>query len=75
VNDLKTQQFELMYALLEEWTNRSLWGNHNMKSTAGHLGMCSCQCGPPEECNICGTTIRSINLLNEIDGSKTREIR
>jgi hypothetical protein len=73
MNDLKTQQFELMYALLEEWANRSMWGNHGMVSTTGHLGLCSCQIGPPEKCHICGTTVRSINILNEIDGSKTRE--
>lgn len=67
---LKQKRFDEMYALLEEWTNRSTWGNHGMVSTTGHLGLCSAQCGPAEECHICGTTIRSINLLNEIDLSK-----
>ena len=72
MNELKEQHFAAMYALLEEFTNRSMWGNHGMVSTTGHLGLCSKQCGPAEECHICGTTIRSINLLNEIDFSGTK---
>lgn len=64
---IKIKHFNEMYKLLEEWTNRSSWGNHGMISTTGHLGLCSSQCGPADKCHICGTTIRSINILNEID--------
>lgn len=71
MNDLEKQQFKAMYDLLEEHTNRSLWGNHGMMSTTGHLGLCSSSCRDPSKCHICGTTIRSINCLNEIDGSGT----
>ena len=62
-----------MYKLLEDLTHRSMWEKPNMLSTRGHLGLCSCQCGPAEDCVMCGTTIRGLNLLNKIDLSKTNE--
>jgi hypothetical protein len=72
MSDLKTKQFDAMYALLEEWTHRRLWGNSMITST-GHLGLCSIQGGPPERCQVCGTTIRGINLLKEIDSTGTKD--
>ena len=71
--NIKDYQFEEMYALLEEWTKRSEWGNHGINHFTGHLGCCSKQHGPAEECNVCGTTVRSTNILKAIDISKTRE--
>ena len=50
MSDLKTKQFDVMYTLLNEFTCRSLWGNHGRVTSNGHLGMCSIQNGPPERC-------------------------
>ena len=72
MSDLKTKQFDAMYALLNEFTRRSLWGNHGRVTSNGHLGMCSIQSGPPERCQVCGTTIRGISLLKEIDSTGTK---
>jgi len=70
MHELREQQFKQMYNLLDEFVKRSVWGYHGMMSTTGHLGLCSSQIGDPEKCHICGTTIKSINLLNEIDLAK-----
>lgn len=67
MNDLKTQQFEKMYSLIETFASRE-----HILTAKGHLSICSSQSGPPEECHICREAIRCINLLNEIDKSETR---
>ena len=65
--DVKLAFFDQMYKILEEQCHRDIWKGDKMISSRGHLGLCSFQDGKGEDCRICGTTIRVINLLNDID--------
>lgn len=66
--ELTTTQARLAeaIALLDEFSHRSLFGNSQLSSD-GHLGICSVRGVKPEECRVCGTTIRTLNFLSSTE--------
>lgn len=67
-SELTTTQARLAeaIALLDEFSHRSLFGNSQLSSD-GHLGICSFRGVKPEECRVCGTTIRTLKFLSSTE--------